>query len=410
MKNWIKKKILDSRAAQPIAYKEVTKLIVRERAGKKIILNDERNLVEFMSCSYLGLDQHPKILAAVANQLNKTGINFPVSRTRLRMENLCILENYLGQMFNGCVTTFTSLHLTHQGILPLIASGELPSYPVKNNGVFFVLDKTAHSSMQINMKILASLGKVIRVNFEDLDALKKIFKKARASFMTPIALCDGIGSMGSKAAVMSLIAIAEEYDGYLYFDDAHGTSIYGLYGQGYILNEIGYFHPRIILAASLSKGFGTNGGLIVVASKKDDEVIKSFSNPYIFSNPLASPIVEASIASAKIHLSSELSLLQLALQERIKVFDNFICEKCNATEVINMGSNIPVRGILIKDEEKTVQFAIAMQQEGYALSAVTYPSVARGRAMLRITLGADHQLTDISNLCNAMHKVNQSIN
>jgi 7-keto-8-aminopelargonate synthetase-like enzyme len=97
-------------------------LIVSERKKRKIVLPDGTTLSEFMSCSYLGLDQDDRILLA-SNNINKYGINFAVSRTRIRTENLSILEKLLNQIFLGYSVTFTSLHLVHLGMIPLLESG-----------------------------------------------------------------------------------------------------------------------------------------------------------------------------------------------------------------------------------------------------------------------------------------------
>ena len=138
MNNWQKNKIIRSKEFQSKAYDEINNLIVTERNGKQILLADGQQVTEFMSCSYLGLDQDKRVVAAAINSINRCGVNFAVSRTRLQIEAGVTLERYLGKIFNSYCVTFTSLHLTHLGLIPLIASGECQATPLLKMEVFFL--------------------------------------------------------------------------------------------------------------------------------------------------------------------------------------------------------------------------------------------------------------------------------
>ena len=256
MSNWQKNKIIHSKEFQSKAYDEINNLIVTERDGKQILLSDGQWLTEFMSCSYLGLDQDKWVIAAAINSINRCGVNFAVSRSRLQIEAGIALENYLDQIFNSHCVTFTSLHLTHLGIIPLIASGEMPSYPIANNGIVFFIDKKAHASMQIQRGLMLQFGEVILIDAANLNEVESHFKTAYESQKTALLLADGICSMGGIISVKELIELAEKYLGYVYLDDAHGISIQGQKGCVYVLDQLKIFHPRLILAISLSKGFG----------------------------------------------------------------------------------------------------------------------------------------------------------
>jgi 7-keto-8-aminopelargonate synthetase-like enzyme len=223
-----KKRITESRLHQDKAFQEINGLVVEERQGKKITLSDNTKLTEFISCSYLGLDQDKRVIEASVNNVFKCGVNFPVARTRLRVKSFVILEELLNQLFgNSYTTVFTSMHLIHLGILPLLGSGEMPSFPMAHNGPLFLLDKTVHSSVQVIRGILEQFGPVILKKFQFLDEVKQQFQQAKANGFTPIAIADGIGSMGGLTSIKELFDFAEKYHGYVYLDDAHGTSIYG---------------------------------------------------------------------------------------------------------------------------------------------------------------------------------------
>lgn len=397
--NWQKKKICASRKHQFKAFDEVNDVVVKERKKRKIILLNDEELIEFMSCSYLGLDQDTRIINAAMNNIKKCGVNFAVARTRMRVESFVILENLLNKIFGGFSIVFTSLHLVHMGILPLIGSGEMPSYPLSENGVIFILDKNVHASVQINRGLMQQFGEVDVVNFYNTEEVEQLFDISSSNKKTPIAIADGVGSMGGMTLVKQLIDLAEQYNGYVYIDDAHGTSIYGKNGCGYALTELGGYHPRLILSVSLSKAFGANGAAIIMPTLSDEKMVRRFSIPYLFSNPNPLAIIDSAIASAHIHLSDEIYLLQNKLQENIQLFDSLLSSQLLKTDIINYKSLSPVRGILTKDEDKTIQITADLRKHGFAVTAAMYPTVAKGQSILRITLGADHQEEEIKGLC-----------
>lgn len=273
--NWQKERIIQSRAYQLKAYDEVNELVFKERNGKLVTLIDGTQLVEFVSCSYLGLDTDPRIISAVNKNIKKFGITFAAARTRIKAESFDVLDNMLNEVFcNAHSTVFSSLHLAHLGFFPLLGSGELPSFPAGENGFLFILDKTVHSSIQINRAMLEQFGSVSLVDFHKINHVKEKAKLARSEKKAPVFIADSIGSMGGIAPIKSLFHIAEEYDGYIYLDDAHGTSVFGKNGCGCVLEELEYsFHPRLILTASLAKAFGTAGGGVLVLPTKDDAIL-----------------------------------------------------------------------------------------------------------------------------------------
>lgn len=398
MNNWQKNKIVRSNAFQLKAYDEINNLIVTERKGKQILLSDGQRLTEFMSCSYLGLDLDKRVIAAATDSIHKCGVNFAVARTRLRVEAGVELENLLSQIFSSHCVTFTSLHLTHLGMIPLIASGEMPSYPLAKNGIIFIVDKKAHASIQIQRGLMLQFGEVILVDFTHLDELESHFKAAYESQKTALLLADGVCSMGGLIPVKELMELAEKYIGYVYLDDAHGISIQGQNGCGYVLDQLPTFHPRLILSISLSKGFGTNGAAIGVLTAEDEKIIRRYANPYLFSNPLPLSIVDSSIESAKIHLSDEIYVLQAGLLKNIQYFDTLCKDSPILDRVINLNSTSPIRGIKIMDEFKDIAITRQLRERGLAVTAAMYPTVAKGESIIRIALCADHRPEDIKYL------------
>lgn len=393
--NWQKHKIVSARKHQLVAKDSINNLSIKAREGKIFVLEDDSRCVEFMCCSYLGLDLDPRVISAGHDHLKRLGINIAISRTRIRANRLDVLEEKLNTIFcNSFTTVFSSLHLLHAGMIPLIGSGELPSYPTQKNGCTFIVDKFAHASLQLVRGLMEQFGDVVVCDFQDESKLKDAFKTAHNESKTPISISDSIISMGGVAPIKKLIELANKYNGYLYTDDAHGTSILGKNGCGYTLNLLQEkLNPRIILAASMSKGFGTNLASIVLPTKEDINTVRTFCTPFIFSNPPALATVESSIAAADIHLSDEITVLQDKLWSNVKFFDEQMEELLE-----NHGELSPIRRIQIGDEIKAINCASKLKKDGYLLSPAMFPTVEKGKAILRVVLSAVHTKEQIKDL------------
>lgn len=401
--SWQKIKIKESERHQELAYHTVNELVFKERQGRVLTLTDERKLIDFVSCSYLGLDLDQRVVEACKKNIARYGVTFPAARTRIKANSFIVLESLLNKIFCDAYSViFSSLHVAHLGFLPLLGSGKLPSFPSRSKGCCFILDKKVHSCIQINRALMQQFGEVIILPFSNTQALQHAFKKAEYHQQTPIAISDSIGSMGGVSPINELLALAEQYGGYIYFDDAHGMSIYGKNGCGYVLEKLDYqFSSRLVLTTSLAKAFGAIAGVIVLPTKEDIAMVKKYASTYIFGGPPALPIIDAAIASSYIHLSDEIYILQNKLKSNLELLDSLLSDK-----LINAFSPSPIRGISIGDEILAIKKAKYMQNEGVAVTTAMYPTVAQGDAMLRIAVSAQHTTQQIKLLADIVQSIN----
>lgn len=401
-KNWMQAKIAQSNYFQSKAFDEINNLLIIERKGKKVKLVCGDSLIEFVSCSYLGLDQDRRLIEHSSDHLEELGIVFPAARTRMQPAICAELETLLKTIYcNAYPVVFPTIHMAHLGLFPVLASGEMPSFPAIGKGFVFLIDKTAHSSIQINRGLLEQFGQVIIVDCKDKQRLEDSFKEVQQEGYTAIIIADSIGSMGGIVPVKFLLDLAEKYKGYVYLDDAHGTSIHGKHGAGYVLKCLNYqFHPRLILVNSLGKGFGVLGGVLLFNNKEDADFIKRFAPTYVFSGPLALSVVNAAVASAKIHLSEEIHHLQAALWDNVNYFDSLLVKNS-----VKADSSVPFRGILVGDELKAIEYIKTLKKRGFAITAAMYPTVARNQSLLRIAISAVHSKQDIYALCQAIKDI-----
>src|SRR5258708_17475850 len=129
---------------------------------------------------------------------------------------------------------------------------------------------------------------------------------------------------GDYAQVKDIAYLLDKYPTFhVYIDDAHGMSWAGKNGNGYVLSQMP-LHPKMVLTTSLAKGFGTGGGVTVLHDKEMHRKILTCGSSYTFSGPVQPPMLGASIASAKIHLTDEIYSLQNKLADKIKMTRNII--------------------------------------------------------------------------------------
>lgn len=398
--NWQKKKILSARQHQDVIFKALNNQNYIKRQQKTITLDDHKEYIEFISCSYLGLDQDSRLVNSLSNHVDEAGIIFSSARTRMKYKPLDDFEDILNQIFTAHTVIFSTTHLVHLGLIPLIASGEMPSVNIDVNGCHFLLDQQVHASIQINRGLMQQFGEVDVLDFHDLEKLETTLQCIKARSQTPLLFCDSICSMGGIMPLTELLNLVNKYSGYLYLDDAHGMSIYGKNGAGYVLHHFGHLPDRVILATSLAKGFGVCGSAIVLPTLEDAEFVKIYCSTYVFSGTLINPLINACIASGSIHLSPEINTLQKKLVENVHLFDSLIK---NNQIIINFSYDAPIRGVLVGDELAAIEMGMQLKNAGFLASVATYPIRKKGSAIVRLVLCASHTKKEIEQVCQTIN-------
>jgi 7-keto-8-aminopelargonate synthetase-like enzyme len=398
--NWVESRVSKTSDSLDRAFAEgLTGHVITARDGKRVQLEDGSQAVEFVSCSYLGLESHPDLIAAATEAMSRFGLHFSTSRNRGRPPYLGELEELLSVMYGGAeVAAFTSVSNVHLGLLPLLGVGALPSYPVADEGVTFLVEKTAHASIQVIRGVLEQIGPTKRFDMTDPAALPAAVREAAATGRTPIVLVDGVGSMGGLIDVASMLATLEPVGGHLYVDDAHGVSIEGPLGAGYAFEALGgTLPPNVVLAGSLSKAFGGAGGFAVVPSQEDMRVLRKFANPLVFGHSIMLPMLAANVAAARLHVDGQVAQLQRRLWDNAAEFD-----RLTAGSLVNAGLHSPVRGALFDTEAEAFAAARRLKQAGVLILPAFYPTVARGTGLMRFAVSALHEQSDLETAARAL--------
>ncbi|WP_128971450.1 aminotransferase class I/II-fold pyridoxal phosphate-dependent enzyme [Bradyrhizobium tropiciagri] len=352
-------------------------------------LDNRPAVTDFVRCSYLGLDNHPLIVAGAIEAIEAhRSLHWSCARTRLNFDFLSELESILSEMFRARVLAFSTVMLANLGAMPILASGQLTG----GRKPLVVFDRVAHISLAYHKPVVADETRVETIAHNDVEALERLCREH------PVVayVCDGVYSMGGNAPVNELRQLQERYGLFLYIDDAHGISLFGRQGEGFARSQFpDVLGDRTIIAASLGKGFGASGGLLMLGTRDQEAVFRRYSIPYAFSVAPNLAAVGAALGSCKIHRSAELGERQRRLSQRIEVFD-----RCVATG--NHGNSLPIRMIVAGSEAHAIAAARELLDAGFYTSVTFFPTVAQGCAGIRVCITADHQVRDIERLCDCV--------
>ena len=274
------------------------------------------SLVHFGSCSYLGLELDERLKAASIDSVQRFGAQFSCSRTYLSCTPYKELENKLEKIFRAPVLLNVNSTAAHQSVIPIIMQ----------SGDAVIFDQQAHISMQeLKYKLMFNGVHVDFLRHSRVDELKAKIETLSTKHNKIWYCLDGVYSMfGDLAPIHELMELLRENEKlHLYIDDAHSMSIFGEHGKGYILSQVEQ-HERMVLAVSLAKGFGSAGGVTVFKNEEMYWRVKSWGGCLTYSGPQQPAVIAASIASADIHLSEEITTMQQELQMKVKYCNRLI--------------------------------------------------------------------------------------
>jgi 8-amino-7-oxononanoate synthase len=364
--------------------------------GRTVRLNyEDREVVDFVRCSYLGLDNHPDIVEGALEAVRSAGaLHWSCARTRLNFAALGELEASLSELFAARVITYTTVLAANMSALPLIASGHLTGGPKP----VIVFDQLAHATLAYHKGTIAQETRVETIAHNDMDTLERLCRRNQSVAY----ICDGVYSMGGSAPIAELRRLQEKYGLFLYIDDAHGVSLFGKNGEGFAKSQIGELGNRTIIAASLGKGFGASGGLLMLGTASQELLFRRFAVAHAFSASLNTAAIGAGIASARLHGSDELPRLQQTLQQKISLFDGLL-------STAQHGATLPIRTVHFGDELIAIGAARSLFQKGFYASAIFFPTVSKGKAGLRICMTATHTDDQIRSFCAAVDAIRDEI-
>jgi len=358
--------------------------------GRYITLNKQR-VLNFGSCSYLGLEVDDRLKQGAIWATTRFGTQFSCSRAYMSCGLYQTLEQLLARIFDAPVVVAPSTSLAHMATVPVVVNDE--------DAV--ILDHQVHASVQNAVQLTRPRGvSVDMIRHNHMQMLEDQIKSLRHKHRQIWYMADGVYSMyGDYAPFLELQTLLDKYEQFrLYIDDAHGMSWAGPRGCGTVLQHMP-LHPHMVLVTSLAKGFGTGGGVIVALDQALIQRIRTCGSTLIFSGPIQPPMLGASIASAQLHLSDEMPHLQQSLHTLIDT-----CHK-----------KMKQHGIPLVTETHTPLFYVGigllrvaynviqrLLKDGFYVNIGTFPGVPIKCAGIRFTLQRYKTKQDIRQLADAM--------
>ena len=373
---------LDERAAQGLLRRRST---VQSPQAPHIIV-DGQPCLSFCSNDYLGLANHPQLVAALQQGAQQFGVGAGAAhlvsghtRPHERLEHA--LADFAGK---PAALLFSTGYMANLGVLQALVG--------KADTVF--ADKLNHASLNDAMQL--SRANIRRYRHNDMAQLALLLEQTSGG--RKLIITDAVFSMdGDLAALPEILALCERHDAWLLVDDAHGFGVLGEQGRGSLAHS-GIASSRIIYMATLGKAAGVFGAF-VAADRVVVETLLNHARSYIYTTATPPALAEALLASLQLiehgdglraHLRRLIAQLRGGLRDLRWPL---------------MPSDTAIQPLLIGDNRATLDLSRQLRERGIWVAAIRPPTVAQGTARLRITLSAAHDAADVARLIGTLHEL-----
>ena len=372
-------------------------LYKRERAittpQRVAIRTRERGeVLNFCANNYLGLADHPKVIAAAAQALDEYGFGLASVRFICGTQDLHQrLERSIAEFFGKDDSILYAACFDANGGLfePLLGPEDA-----------IISDQLNHASIIDGIRLCKAERH--RYPNSDMDALETILQQTQDKRTRMIAT-DGVFSMdGYVARLDKITALAEKYDALVMVDDCHATGFFGPTGRG-SAEYHGVLDKVDIFTSTLGKALGGGMGGFTVASQPVIDLLRQRSRPYLFSNSLAPPLVAASIEV--LHMLSESTALRDRLEENTTFFRKAMSD---AGFDIKPGDH-PIVPVMLYDAPLAQKMAEELLAEGIYVIGFFYPVVPRGEARIRTQISAAHTRAQLEQAVAAFTRVGKRL-
>jgi len=355
-----------------------------------------RELQAFCSNDYLGLANHPDLIAALSEGAQRFGVGSGASHLISGHQTIHdALEEKLAQTQALSIPKAKALFFSTGYLANISAITALSN--LKSNASKIYSAHLNHASLIDGVRLAKGQNNATIFIFDhhNLVALEDELKQD--SSQHKLIIIDGVFSMdGDLAPIGSLLQLAERYDALLMVDDAHGFGVLGKHGYG-ILEDSGLCSERLIYVGTLGKAAGLSGAFVCANELLIEWLIQK-ARPYIYSTASSPALAYALIRSL------ELIEGPIGQERRESLRSNTVLWKQFAqfTHWHLLDSDTAIQPIMIGSNETVLQLAKDLDLAGYWIPAIRPPTVPVGMSRLRMTLSAAHTHDEISALANIL--------
>jgi glycine C-acetyltransferase len=357
-------------------------------------LQDGRSVINLCANNYLGLADHPAVVAAAREALARWG--FGMASVRF----ICGTQT-LHRQLEEKISAFLG---TEETIL-------YPSCFDANGGLFEVLlsdqdavisDALNHASIIDGVRLCKA--KRFRYNNNDMADLEAQLQAADAAGARfKLVTTDGVFSMDGIIAQLDQVhALAAKYNAIVHFDDCHSSGFLGARGRG-THEHCGLFGQIDLTTGTLGKALGGASGGYTSGKKEIIDLLRQRSRPYLFSNSIAPPIVAASLKVFELLEEST------ELADRVKANAAYFREAMAGTGFTIGGRDHPISPVMLGDAALAQRFADKLLDYGVYAIGFFYPVVPQGKARIRTQLSAAHTHAQLDQGIDAFIKTGREL-
>ena len=351
----------------------------------ELIVANDKQYLSFCSNDYLGLANHPKLIATMQQAAGDSGVgsgasNLITGHHRYHDELEKKLAKFVGM---PAALVFSTGYMANIGVVSALMG--------RDDAVF--CDKLNHACL--NDGAILSRADFQRFAHNDVAALEKLLKVSKAKHK--LIAVDAVFSMdGDIAPIPDYLRLCEQYDAYLYIDDAHGFGVLGKHGKG-SLSHFKLKSPRIIMMATLGKAAGVAGAFVAGEQVVIDYLIQK-ARSYVYSTP-APPALSATLATS-------VSLIEQGddLREHLRHLITTLKQNLRLGKWQLMPSETAVQPLVVGSNHAALALSEHLQKQDILVPAIRPPTVPVNTARLRISLSAAHSEQDVIKLTQAINE------
>jgi glycine C-acetyltransferase len=345
-----------------------------------------REVLNFCANNYLGLANHPELIAAAHTALDRWGyglasVRFICGTQEIHRELEQRLSAFLGV---DDTILYSSCFDANGGAFETLLTAE--------DAV--ISDELNHASIIDGIRLCkAQRFRYKNCNLADLEAQLQAADAAKARFK--LVVTDGVFSMdGFIAPLREICDLADRYGALVMVDDSHAVGFMGKTGRG-TPEHCGVMGRIDLISGTLGKALGGASGGYLSGKKEIIALLRQRSRPYLFSNSLAPAIVASSLAALDLISTST------ALRDRLEENTKFFRAGLTAAGLTLKPGAHPIVPVMLGDAALSQRFAARMLEKGVYVVGFFYPVVPQGAARIRTQVSAAHSRADLEFAINA---------